>query len=167
MSTLEISRPGRVSAGGVRLARRAVAAAQALAEVGDGVADDRQRAILEAFSGWGSVAALFDAEPAGAWAKLADELDDAAGEAMAAAARVVDTSFFTPPALVGHIWAVLRAAGFTGGSVLDSSFMRNFCVSRDIEHRARSRSPRAIGAQSASQCRPRYSVASRYVLRAS
>lgn len=119
MSTLEISRPGRVSAGGVGLARRAVAAAQALAEVGDGVADDRQRAILEAFPGWGSVAALFDAEPAGAWAELADELDDAAGEAMAAAARVVDTSFFTPPALVGHIWTVLRAAGFTGGSVLD------------------------------------------------
>ncbi|WP_235717691.1 methyltransferase domain-containing protein [Mycolicibacterium goodii] len=38
---------------------------------------------------------------------------------MAKAARVVDTSFFTPAALVGHIWGVLRAAGFTGGSVLD------------------------------------------------
>ncbi len=119
MSTLEISRPGRVSAGGVMLARRAIAAAQTLAEVGDGVPDDRQRAILEAFPGWGPVAALFDAELAGPWAQLADDLDDAAGEAMAAAGRVVDTSFFTPGALVEHIWGVLRAAGFAGGSVLD------------------------------------------------
>ncbi|WP_234816690.1 MULTISPECIES: methyltransferase domain-containing protein [Mycolicibacterium] len=50
---------------------------------------------------------------------MADELDDAVGEAMAKAARVVDTSFFTPAELVAHIWGLLRTAGFTGGSVLD------------------------------------------------
>lgn len=119
MSALGISRPDRVGAGGVTLARRAIAAAQSLVEVGDGVPDDRQRAILEAFPGWGPVAALFDAEPAGIWAELADNLEDAAGEAVVAAGRVVDTSFFTPAELVGHIWGVLRATGFAGGSVLD------------------------------------------------
>lgn len=117
-STLEISHAQRTT-GSVAMARRAIAAAQTLAEIGGGLADDRQRAILEAFPGWGPVAALFDAEPAGPWAELADDLDDAAGEAMAAAGRVVDTSFFTPAGLVRHIWGVLRAAGFAGGSVLD------------------------------------------------
>ncbi|PBA69198.1 methyltransferase type 11 [Mycobacterium avium] len=105
---------------GVVLARRAIEAAQALAELNCGTtADDQQRAVLEAFPGWGPVSQLFDAEPSGAWADLADKLDDVAGEAMTAAARVVDTSFFTPAALVGHIWDVLRQAGFAGGSVLD------------------------------------------------
>lgn len=117
-TTLETSDAQR-NCGGVTLARRAVAAAQTLAEVRGGFTDDRQRAILEAFPGWGPVAALFDAEPAGTWAELADDLDDAAGDAMAAAGRVVDTSFFTPAELVGHIWGVLQAAGFNGGSVLD------------------------------------------------
>ncbi|GAT05445.1 DNA methylase [Mycolicibacterium fortuitum subsp. acetamidolyticum] len=101
------------------LARRAIEAARTITALASGVADDSQRAILEAFPGWGPVSSLFDAQPAGVWAGLADELDDAAGEAMAKAARVVDTSFFTPAELVGHIWGVLRAAGFEGGSVLD------------------------------------------------
>jgi N12 class adenine-specific DNA methylase/SAM-dependent methyltransferase len=119
MSTLKTVQRGRLDGKGAVLARRAIAAAQTIAELDAGVADERQRAILEAFPGWGPVAKLFDAEPPGVWAGLADELDDAAGEAMAKAARVVDTSFFTPAELVGHIWGVLLAAGFTGGSVLD------------------------------------------------
>ena len=115
MSTSATGPQGRK---GVVLARRAIEAARTITAL-SGVAEGSQRAILEAFPGWGPVSSLFDAQPAGVWAGLADELDDAAGEAMAKAARVVDTSFFTPAALVGHIWGVLRAAGFTGGSVLD------------------------------------------------
>lgn len=122
MTTVESSQSDSVNGTGLVLARRAIAAVRTLAQVEAGppaALDERQRASLEAFPGWGPVAALFDAEPAGPWAELADELDDAAGEAMAKAARVVDTSFFSPAELVAHIWGVLCAAGFTGGSVLD------------------------------------------------
>lgn len=119
MSTSKIGQRGRGAGRGAALARRAIAAVRTVAELNTSAADEQQRAILEAFPGWGAVSALFDAQPAGMWAELADELDDAAGEAMAKAARVVDTSFFTPADLVGHMWGVLRAAGFTGGSVLD------------------------------------------------
>lgn len=101
-----------------RLARAAIAAARTVADVA-GLVDEDQRAILEGFAGWGPVAKLFDPQPLGVWAELADELEAVAGEAMTSAARVVDTSFFTPADLVGHIWDVLRAAGFSGGSVLD------------------------------------------------
>ena len=132
MSTVKTAQRARVSGRGASAARRAIAAAKTIAEVGSGIPDDEQRRVLEGFPGWGPVSKLFDPEPAGVWAGLADELDDTAGEAMASAARIVDTSFFTPADLVGHIWAVLRAAGFSGGSVLDLGFMRNFCVSRDI-----------------------------------
>lgn len=123
MSTAKtVQRQGRSGGRGVMLARRAIAAVRTLAEVDGTPPDERQRAVLEAFPGWGPVSPLFDAEPAGAWVALADELDDVVGEAgevMTSAARVVDTSFYTPPALVGHIWEVLRSAGFCGGSVLD------------------------------------------------
>lgn len=102
-----------------RLGRQVVEAARVVAEL-DGVSPDlRQREILQAFPGWGPVAKMFDPQPAGEWAELADELDEISGDAIAKAARIVDTSFFTPPGLVGHIWGVLRAAGFSGGSVLD------------------------------------------------
>lgn len=119
MSTLKSVQRGRLDGNGAGLARRAIAAVKVVAELEAGNADEHQRSILEAFPGWGPVAKLFDAEPAGVWAQLADEFEDAAGAAMAAAARVVDTSFFTPAELVGHIWGVLQAAGFRGGSVLD------------------------------------------------
>lgn len=119
MSVLNADGPARVSAKGSGLARRAIAAVEVLSKVGGGLADGDQRGVLEAFPGWGAVGRLFDAQPAGVWAGLADELEDVLGEAMSSASRVVDTSFFTPAELVGHVWGVLRAAGFDGGSVLD------------------------------------------------
>lgn len=78
-----------------------------------------QRAILQRFPGWGAAAPLFDPQPAKSWAALADEFDDLDAEAMKAAARVVDTSFYTPSALIEHIYQLLRQAGFRGGDVLD------------------------------------------------
>lgn len=78
-----------------------------------------QRARLEQFPGWGAAASLFDPQPAKSWAALADELDDLDPAAMKAAARIVDTSFYTPPALIEHIYKLLQQAGFRGGDVLD------------------------------------------------
>ncbi|CAN3132146.1 DNA methylase [Mycobacterium sp. smrl_JER01] len=109
----------RVGARGAELARGAIAAVEALSEVGGAAPNGEQLKALEGFAGWGPVGKLFDPQPSGVWAELADQLDDALGEAMSCAGRVVDTSFFTPEALVGHIWEVLRSVGFSGGSVLD------------------------------------------------
>lgn len=100
-------------------ARRAIAAIRTLAALGSAPADERQRQALAGFPGWGPLAKAFDPRPEGVWADLADELDDLIGDLMGQAARVVDTSFFTPPALVAHVYDLLRAAGFAGGSVLD------------------------------------------------
>lgn len=66
--------------------------------------------MLEALPGWGPAAPLFDGLPTGTWAQLADEFEDFDAEAMAAAGRVVDTSFCTPPALITHIYELLRSA---------------------------------------------------------
>lgn len=138
MSTFTAVEQGRTdSKGAARLARQAIEAARTIAEMDMGAPDECQRATLEAFPGWGPVAKLFDPQPNGVWAGLADELDDVAGEAMAKAARVVDTSFFTPADLVGHIYGVLRAAGFTAGSVLDlgcgtGGFLRHAPADMDI-----------------------------------
>ena len=101
-------------------ARAAVHAVQVLKTLRHGATPAaEQRAHLEQFPGWGAAAPLFDPQPTNSWAALADELDDADPAAMKAAARVVDTSFYTPPALIGHIYALLQHAGFRGGDVLD------------------------------------------------
>ena len=110
-------------------ARHAVAAARTLLELSTATPDARQRAALEAFPGWGPAATLFDPQPGDAWAELADELDDVAGQAMLTAGRVVDTSFFTPAALIGHIYGVLRAA-------LAQAIMRPFSAGAAFDHAA-------------------------------
>lgn len=102
-----------------RLARQAVEAARLVSALGSSAPDANQRQVLQAFPGWGPAAPLFDAQPAGIWATLADDLDDATGPAAQAAARIVDTSFFTPPELIAHVYRLLQRAGFNGGSVLD------------------------------------------------
>lgn len=101
-----------------KLADRVLGAVRALAEVVGAPTCD-QRAALEAFPGWGPVSGLFDPQPQGSWGELADALDEMDSEILASGARVVDTSFFTPAPLIGHIYDLLRAAGFGGGSVLD------------------------------------------------
>ncbi|MUL61254.1 methyltransferase type 11 [Mycobacterium sp. CBMA 213] len=104
---------------GLAVARRAVDAARVVTELGEHAPDERQLAILQDFPGWGPAAALFDPELSGKWAELADEFDEIAGNDGTRAGRIVDTSFYTPPALITHIYGVLRTAGFAGGSVLD------------------------------------------------
>lgn len=137
MSTSIAATPAVRIVGTGAVARQAVSAVRTLAEVGPGGPDDSQRSILEAFPGWGPVSKLFDPQPRGVWAQLADELEAVAGAELGGAARVVDTSFFTPPALVAHMYEVLRSAGFTGGSVLDvgcgtGAFLRHAPADMDI-----------------------------------
>ncbi|MBY0285584.1 MAG: methyltransferase domain-containing protein [Mycobacteriaceae bacterium] len=101
-------------------ARSALQAVHVLQNLKTGAAPTpAQRASLEGFPGWGAAAPLFDPQPAKSWAAIADELDDLDPTAMKAAARVVDTSFYTPPALIEHIYQLLQTAGFRGGDVLD------------------------------------------------
>lgn len=91
-------------------ARAAVHAVHVLHNLRPGAPlDAGHRLVLERFPGWGAAAPLFDAQPAKSWAVLADELDDLNPAAMKAAARLVDTSFYTPPALIEHIYRLLLA----------------------------------------------------------
>lgn len=103
----------------IQAARRALNAARTLRELAGADPTPEQRTVLEAFPGWGPAAPLFDGMPTGTWAQLADEFEDFDAEAMSAAGRIVDTSFYTPPALITHIYELLRSAGFDGGRVLD------------------------------------------------
>jgi N12 class adenine-specific DNA methylase/SAM-dependent methyltransferase len=103
----------------IAAARAALAAVKVLHGLNRFEPDSAQRAALEGFPGWGAAAPLFEPQPAPGWAALADELDDLVPAEMKTAARVVDTSFYTPPALIEHIYRLLRVAGFTGGPVLD------------------------------------------------
>ncbi|KAA1250331.1 methyltransferase domain-containing protein [Mycobacterium simiae] len=101
-------------------ARSAVQAVHVLRDLTAGATPSAaQRVALERFPGWGAASPLFDPQPSRSWAALADELDDLDHAAMKAAARVVDTSFYTPPRLVEHIYCLLQQAGFRGGDVLD------------------------------------------------
>lgn len=79
-----------------------------------------ERATLEAFTGWGSLAPAFGAVATGTWSEVADRLDAVVPDAaLSAAAGQVDTSFFTPATVTAAVWRILLAAGFTGGRVLE------------------------------------------------
>ena len=103
------------------LVKSAMRALDLLHELEDGhAATDEQRAVLQAWPGWGVLAPAFDPEPSGMWLEVADRLDSLLVDtARAAAADVVDTAFYTPQPVAAHLWQVLTSAGFTGGQVLD------------------------------------------------
>jgi N12 class adenine-specific DNA methylase/SAM-dependent methyltransferase len=101
-------------------ARAAIQAVRVLRDLRNGaILTAEQCAYLEQFPGWGAAAPLFDPQPTKSWAELADELDNLDPAAMKAAARVVDTSFYTPPSLIQHVYLLLQQAGFRGGDILD------------------------------------------------
>jgi SAM-dependent methyltransferase len=78
------------------------------------------RDALALWPGWGQLAPAFDPVPAGKWVQVADRLDDVLEEAARnAAAKIIDTSFYTPPWLGERLWRLLVSAGFDGGRVLD------------------------------------------------
>lgn len=79
-----------------------------------------QHTALAAFPGWGAIAPVFDAYPANAWLDRAADFADTFAELdLTESRRNVDTSFYTPTPLIEHMWTLLCAAGFQGGSVLD------------------------------------------------
>ncbi|WP_457180756.1 methyltransferase domain-containing protein [Mycobacteroides abscessus] len=100
--------------------RKAIDAARTLHELDGAAPDPDQRAALNAFPGWGAVTEIFELEPRPVVADLLDELESftRAGD-LAAAARVLDTSFYTPAPLITHMYGVLRAAGVRDGNILD------------------------------------------------
>lgn len=81
-----------------------------------------QRARLLDWPGWGPLAPAFAPSPAAGWLDVADLLDTmfmGHMEDLAAAAELLDTSFYTPHLLVDQVFHLLRASGFTGGRVLE------------------------------------------------
>jgi len=103
----------------VKAARKVLDAVEVLQTLRGAQPDPQQRRILEQFPGWGPAASLFDPQPIGQWAALADRLDDLTDGDVRVPARLVDTAFYTPPALITHIYDLLQSADFTGGPVLD------------------------------------------------
>lgn len=66
---------------------------------------------------------MFGASPDAAWSAAGDaigECFDAYPAGLMKAVECVDTSFYTPPASIDLMFEVLRAAGSTGGSVLEA-----------------------------------------------
>lgn len=108
------------STGSLAAARRGMAALEALAAAGSSPLTAEQRALVEKWPGWGPLAPAFDPQPDDAWSEVHDRLLDVLPEAHYKQAReCVDNSFYTPASVVNHIWSLLRAAGFTGGRVLE------------------------------------------------
>lgn len=104
----------------ISAARQAIDAARVVITLAGAEPTTHQRVTLSSFPGWGPASGLFESQPTGTWAVLADQLDDVAtSKAITAAGRVVDTSFFTPAPLIAHMYQLLVAAGFTGGAILD------------------------------------------------
>lgn len=137
-------------AASVSVARHTLNAVRAAVELNGKAPDPRQRAALQKFSGWGSAAPMFDRYTSGSWTRLADELDEMIGHAdVKAARRLVDTSFYTPAALIGHIYDLLRAAGFNGGPVVDlgcgnARFLQHAPTDIPIEYTGVDADPTAI-----------------------
>jgi hypothetical protein len=108
----------QTSLGPVARAQSAVAALRSLHSGAELSAS--ARAELLSWPGWGALAPAFAAAPTGAWAGIADDLDSILDEdAFAAARDQVDTSFFSPRYVIDAVFDLLRAAGFTGGNVLE------------------------------------------------
>ncbi|WIB65376.1 methyltransferase domain-containing protein [Curtobacterium sp. MCBD17_040] len=78
------------------------------------------RAQLLSWPGWGALAPAFEDRTSGAWGSIRERLERMfSEEELESAAGQVDTSYFTPPVVVDAVYALLRAAGFTGGAVLE------------------------------------------------
>jgi N12 class adenine-specific DNA methylase/predicted RNA methylase len=79
-----------------------------------------QRATMTGFSGWGALAPAFAKSPTGQWLEVADRLEEVLpAAAFEAASKQLDTSFFTPGQVTGTVFELLRATGFTAGTVLE------------------------------------------------
>ena len=103
-------------------AHRALLALETLRVIGDTAPTDDQRSRLLDWPGWGALAPAFGSRPSRQWAAVSDRLDqhyaDRAAD-LTVAADYLDTSFFTPDHIIDGAFAILRAAGFTGGAVLE------------------------------------------------
>jgi N12 class adenine-specific DNA methylase len=117
------------STGSITLARRGLAALNALTSTDP----EQQRQALEGWPGWGPLAPAFDPQPDGSWTSIADQLHQFFADnnrAYNAAAECVDNSFYTPPKIIDAIYGLLRAAGFTGGTILEPGCGSGTFISR-------------------------------------
>ncbi|SDH55258.1 helicase-related protein [Microbacterium sp. 77mftsu3.1] len=79
-----------------------------------------ETATLTSFMGWGQFAKVFRADDDTPEAAIAAELEDILpADAYFEASMQVDTSFFTPAAVTGAVYDILRSVGFTGGRAFE------------------------------------------------
>ena len=100
-------------------------------------ANPAEQRVLAAWSGWGAVPDVFDPRNdtfAGERERLRELLTR---EQYRQAEASILNAHYTDPAIVAVIWQALARAGFSGGRVLEPGFMRNSCVSRDVDTRPR------------------------------
>lgn len=103
----------------MQIANRALDALTTLTSI-IGEPTEEQRATLATWPGWGPLTPAFAAQPEGGWAGIADRLTGLIPEADLNVARdVIDTSFYTGWAVAESVFTLLRAAGFTGGRILE------------------------------------------------
>lgn len=103
-------------------AKPALAALRTLRDLnGAAATTPEQRDALEAWAGWGSLASAFADGADEQWGQVRDDLDELVPDAtfLDKAAEQLDTSFYTPRALVDLVFDLLRSVGFTGGRVLE------------------------------------------------
>ncbi|MBF4459556.1 DEAD/DEAH box helicase family protein [Pseudoclavibacter sp. VKM Ac-2867] len=103
-------------------ARTALTARRTLRDLdGAPATTSEQRDALEAWTGWGSLASAFAAGADEQWGQVRDDLDELVPDAalLDKAAEQLDTSFYTPRALVDLVFELLRSVGFAGGRVLE------------------------------------------------
>lgn len=103
------------------LPRPARAALDALDALADGRPhDERHRAALAAWPGWGPLAPAFNSHPDPQWRGLRAQLEDRlTRKELTSATSSVDNAFLTPSRLVQEIYATLSCAGVTGGRILE------------------------------------------------
>ncbi|BDZ52573.1 hypothetical protein GCM10025867_48140 (plasmid) [Frondihabitans sucicola] len=103
-------------------ARRALLALETLRVLTEAGPTAVQRERLLDWPGWGALAPAFSPQPKSGWLDVADRLEqsfsDRPGD-LKTAADHLDTSFFTPPEIIEAMFGLLRASGFTGGSVFE------------------------------------------------
>lgn len=104
----------------LRRAQTALDALRTLRSLDGATPTNEQRDSLLRWHGWGALAPAFDEVSSPGWSAIADDIDQLVStKALDVARDHIDTSFYTPAAIVDAAFDLLRSVGFTEGRVLE------------------------------------------------